>query len=181
LSKDRSKVILKEIQSLRRDLESRLDRLESASGVEASPGPSVEETEVSGLAPGAGPGKRVVPTPAAAAHSSAPLHVEGRGGGPKDVTVVVRPLVDLSLARVVESSLADTDGIDDVRLSALSGESAVIGASVRPGVSVVNALRQGLPVAFDVTEAEPHSVTIQLARPESEAESLASEHHGTEF
>jgi len=179
LSKDRSKEILREIQSLRKDMESRLERLEAVSSIDRASAPSVRQTEVSGLAPAPGPRKRVVPAPAVVKPAETPLHVDAPGGAPKAVTVVVRPLVDLSLARAVEASLADTDGIEHVRLSALSGDSAVIDASVRPGVSVVNALRRGLPVAFDVTGAEPHLVTIQLARPEADEQALTAEESET--
>ncbi len=176
MSKDRSKEILREIQSLRRDIEERLDRLEAASGKETKPGPSVQETEVSGAALPVRPKTPVVSVPPTASAQGTPLSVSGPGGSPRPFTVVVRPLVDLSLAKAVESSLSDADGIDQVRLRALSGDSAVIDASVSRGVSVVSALRRGLPVAFDVTEADEGSVSIELARPESDPdESQAGE------
>jgi hypothetical protein len=82
---------------------------------------------------------------------------------------VVRPLLDLSLARAVESSLSETAGIESARLTSLSGDSAVIDTMVSPGVSVISTLRQSLPVAFDVTDSSENSVTIELARPEAEA------------
>lgn len=105
------------------------------------------------------------------------MNVTAPGTAPKRVTVVVRPLVDLSLARAVEASLADADGIEGVRLRALSGDSAMIDASVKPGVSVISALRRSLPVAFDVTEAEEHSVTIEMATPESGEDSSDAREH----
>jgi len=148
-------------------MEERLELLEAASGVEAKPAPSVQETEVSGAAVPAKTKTPVVAPQTAAAVEAAPVNVTNPGSSPRPFTVVVRPLVDLSLARAVESSLSRADGIDQVRLRALSGDSAVIDASVSPGVSVVSALRRGLPVAFDVTEADEDSVSIELARPES--------------
>lgn len=148
-------------------MEERLGRLEAASGVGAKPAPSVQETEVSGAAVPAKSKTPVVSGKTAAAAEAAPVNLTNPGGAPRPFTVVVRPLVDLSLARAVESSLSGADGIDQVRLRALSGDSAVIDASVSPGVSVVSALRRGLPVAFDVTEADEDSVSIELARPES--------------
>jgi hypothetical protein len=174
-SKDRSKEILREIQSLRQDLETRLDRLEATSGAGVRPSPSVEETEVPEVTPPSAGKKKSVPTvpPVAAAPlaAAAPLHVTRPGSTPHDVSVVVRPLVDLSLARAVESSLGDGDGIDRVRLVSLSGDAAVISAAVQPGVSVVSTLRRDLQVAFDVTESSNDSVTIELARPETEPDS----------
>ncbi len=149
-------------------MESRLERLEAGSVAEMKPAPSVQETEVSGAALSARPRTPVVSGPTAAAAEVAPVNVSGPGGSARPFTVVVRPLVDLSLAKAVESSLSDAGGIDQVRLRALSGDSAVIDASVSSGVSVVSALRRGLPVAFDVTEADEHSVSIELARPETD-------------
>jgi hypothetical protein len=85
----------------------------------------------------------------------------------------VKPLVDVALARAIENSLADTDGIESARLASLSGDSAVIQALVAPGVSVVNTLRRRLPVAFDVTESSDYAISIELARADqTDSESL---------
>jgi hypothetical protein len=171
LSKDRSKDILREIKALREDLDARIGRLEDAVGLSDDEvvstdagvpvaGASVQETEVSesgGLAP-----PKVIST--APIPGTASLPAMGVAT-PRNLSVVVRPLLDLSLARAVESSLGDTDGIENVRLTSLSGDSAVIDAQVSPGVSVISALRQKLPFAFDVTDSTDSSVTIELARP----------------
>jgi hypothetical protein len=77
--------------------------------------------------------------------------------------LTVRPLVDVGLARAIEDSLSDTEGIESARLSSLSGDSAVIQALVSPGISVVNTLRRRLPVAFDVIESSDHAISIELA------------------
>lgn len=178
MSKDRSKEILREIQSLRQGLEARLDKLEATSGAGPRPSPSVEETEVPEVTPSSVGKKKSVPaSPTAAA---APLHVIQPGSTPHDVSVVVRPLVDLSIARAVESSLSDADGIDQVRLVSLSGDAAVISADVHPGVSVVSTLRRDLQVAFDVTESSSDSVMIELARPEAEQDSEVASEHGAD-
>ncbi len=155
-------------------MESRLDRLEAASGAGKKPAPSVQETEVSDVSVSATPKTPVVSGPAAGVAEAAPVNVPGPGGSPRPYTVVVRPLFDLSLAKAVESTLSDSDGIDQVRLRALSGDAAVIDASVAPRVSVVSALRRGLPVAFDVTESDESSVSIELARPESRPDAVES-------
>jgi hypothetical protein len=167
VSKDRSKDILREISSLRRDLERRLDqiekRLEDRSGSRATPGPAPSVSSFT------------VPSKAGAAidepADDGPVEilppVARRVAAPRNVTVLVRPLVDLSLARAVERSLAETDGVESARLSSLSGDSAVIEAVVGPGVSVVSSLRRSLPVAFDVTESSDHAISLELARPES--------------
>jgi hypothetical protein len=81
----------------------------------------------------------------------------------RNVTVLVRPLVELSLARAIESTLNDTPGVESARLSSISGDSAVIHAVVGQGTSVVASLRQNLPVAFDVIESSDHAISIELA------------------
>ncbi len=79
--------------------------------------------------------------------------------------MVVRPLRDLSLARVVESALADTDGVHSATLRELRGDSATIDVEADAGISLISSLRRKLPVAFDVTDSDEKSVTIALAQP----------------
>jgi len=79
--------------------------------------------------------------------------------------VVVRPLHDLSLARVVEDALANTEGVEEASLRELRGDSATIDTKVGDGVSLISSLRRKLPVAFDVTDSSSDSVTIALAQP----------------
>jgi hypothetical protein len=170
LSKDRSKDIRKEIKALRQEFGSRLERLEQAAGLsEPHPkkGASVQEIEV----PEAG-ARRATP----AAVPAAALSTGGHGTA-HSMQVVLSPLVDLSLARAVESSLKESDGVEDARLRSLSGDAAVIDAKVAPGVSVVSALRQKLPIAFDVTDSTSDSVTIRLARPADAAGSASATSH----
>jgi len=166
VSKDRSKEILREISSLRRDLERRLDQIElqvtagSPRSVVAKPTPSVSSTSL--------PSEKR-PSGAKRDRTSPEIlpPVAKRIAAPRNVTVLVRPLIDLSLARAVEACLTETDGVESARLSSLSGDSAVIEAVVGPGVSVVSSLRRTLPVAFDVTESSDHAISIELASPES--------------
>ncbi len=136
-------------------MESRLDRLEAASGLdrESPRGPAQSFRQRDGDIRGPTRGRAGdTRDPSSTAHVTDER--DRPGTAPKQVTVVVEPLVDLSLARAVETSALDADGIEEVRLRALSGDSAMIDASVKPGVSVISALRRSLPVAFDVTEAE---------------------------
>lgn len=79
--------------------------------------------------------------------------------------MVVRPLHDLSLARVVEDALANTEGVEAASLRELRGDSATIDTRVSEGVSLISSLRRKLPVAFDVTDSSRDSVTIALAQP----------------
>ena len=82
-----------------------------------------------------------------------------------DVKVIVSPLYDLSLARVVEDALANTEGVEKSALRELRGNSATIDTKVEDGVSLISSLRRKLPVAFDVVESSSDSVTIALAQP----------------
>jgi hypothetical protein len=166
LSKDRSKEILREINSLRRELEERLDAIEKRLG-NSNPradrvGPSAS---VSTLNFPAGSNQDPGSSGLAGSEDQPPVSWPSAAppGAPREVSLTVRPLVDVSLARAIENSLSDTDGIESARLSSLSGDSAVIQALVAPGVSVVNTLRRQLPVAFDVTESSDHAISIELA------------------
>lgn len=151
VAKDRSKEILKEIRSLKEELYGRLDAIESRIGA-ASPA-TTDSTGTDGSLPGV---PVAPPTPAAE-------NFELPTGG--DVRVIVRPLHDLSLARVVEDALANTEGVDQASLRELRGDSATIDAQVEDGVSLISSLRRKLPVAFDVTESSKDSITIALAQP----------------
>jgi hypothetical protein len=174
LSKDRSKEILREISSLRRDLEGRLDaieaRLDPPSGKPDPGGPAASVSTFSLPAePGSQQTRPAVHPPAhgeGAARSVWPA--AAASGAPREVTLTVRPLVDVELTRAIETSLADTEGIESARLASLSGDSAVIQALVAPGVSVVQTLRRRLPVAFDVTESSDNAISISLASPDED-------------
>lgn len=182
MSKDRSKEILREISSLKREIEGRLDAIEArldpsaadtkrsgpAASVSSFSFPSGPDLTPKGVdsSPGLGHGEQTSDTvwPEAAA-----------SGAPREVSLRVRPLVDVGVARAIESSLSETDGIESARLASLSGDSAVIQALVAPGVSVVNTLRRRLPVAFDVTESSDHAISIELATTDHDEPYLQTE------
>lgn len=166
MAKDRSKEILKEIRSLREELTARLDALESRVGASGPSGSGASFPD--STAPGASlPGIPVssANVPPALTDNDFELPTGG------DVRVIVRPLHDLSLARVVEDALANTDGVEEASLRELRGDSATIDTKVGEGVSLISSLRRKLPVAFDVTESSSDSVTIALAQPMGERES----------
>lgn len=167
VAKDRSKEILKEIRSLREDLTARLDALEARVGAAGLPGSGA--TLPDSTAPGASlPG---IPVGEASIPAATPTVTEFELPTGGDVRVVVRPLHDLSLARVVEDALANTEGVEEASLRELRGDSATIDTKVGDGVSLISSLRRKLPVAFDVTESSSDSVTIALAQPMGERES----------
>ncbi len=163
MAKDRSKEILKEIRKLREEMSARLDALEARGGGSPVPVPGSgleASTDPHGSLPG-------VPVNSSGIPISEPAPVaenfELPTGG--DVSVVVRPLHDLSLARVVEDALSNTEGVEEATLRELRGDSATIDTKVDEGVSLISSLRRKLPVAFDVTESSSDSVTITLAQP----------------
>lgn len=155
--KDRSKEILKEIRKLREELTGRLDALEARNGLRTD-----SDTRNSIQAPT----DTALPLPPGlgiAGHAQSHENFELPGSG--DVRVIVRPLYDLSLARVVEDALANTEGVEAASLRELRGDSATIDTRVSEGVSLISSLRRKLPVAFDVTDSSRDSVTIALAQP----------------
>ncbi|MCB8916150.1 MAG: hypothetical protein H6532_10005 [Thermoleophilales bacterium] len=163
MAKDRSKEILKEIRNLREELTARLDVIEARIG--AGPVPD-SAPMLSGSA------EQVLPLPGVPVDGSGvpaeePVTVSDNFELPTggEVRVIVRPLHDLSLARVVEDALANTEGVEEASLRELRGDSATIDTKVGDGVSLISSLRRKLPVAFDVTESSSDSVTIALAQP----------------
>ncbi|MCB0869620.1 MAG: hypothetical protein KDB52_02205 [Solirubrobacterales bacterium] len=163
VAKDRSKEILKEIRSLREELSARLDALEARSGGSSfsDPGSGFQASTLPGASlPGIPVNSSGIPvSDTVTTHENFELPTGG------DVRVIVRPLHDLSLARVVEDALANTDGVEEASLRELRGDSATIDTKVGEGVSLISSLRRKLPVAFDVTESSSDSVTIALAQP----------------
>lgn len=160
MAKDRSKEILKEIRNLREELSARLDALESRVGSR----PVSDSADPNSSLPGIPVNNYGIPAPVpAAAPAPSAENFELPTGG--DVRVIVRPLHDLSLARVVEDALANTEGVEEASLRELRGDSATIDTKVGEGVSLISSLRRKLPVAFDVTESSSDSVTIALAQP----------------
>lgn len=172
MAKDRSKQILREIRSLRKELSERLDQLEARAygpaSIESPAAPAASPASVSGNVSSADlQDGSVHPDERPAAESASPVPAAVPEG---KISVVVQPLHDLSLARVVEDALARTEGLSDVTLRELRGDSATIDTNVAEGVSLVTSLRRKLPVAFDVTESSSDSVTIALAQPTGERE-----------
>lgn len=150
MSKDRSKEILKEIKALRKEMSGRLDALEARIG--------------SGR-PGISPVSNSTPAvPSLQSKEKEPIKTFQHPTD-RDVSVIIQPLHDLSLARVVEQALAETEGVEKSTLRELRGDSAVIDTRVDDGVSLITSLRRKLPVAFDVTDSDKGSFTIALAQP----------------
>jgi hypothetical protein len=182
LAKDRQKEILREIREMRKDLEGRLDKIEAridsggrreAASVSPSSVPSLPAKAVRPPTPvRSEPVPAPAPTPPSDHGPGVPgvdrpsgLVPPSPGSRERDVSVIVQPLSDLSLARVVERALAETEGVESSSLRELSGDSAVIDTRVDEGVSLIGSLRRKLPVAFDVTESDQGSFTIALAQP----------------
>ncbi|MDQ2623202.1 MAG: hypothetical protein M3Y45_09225 [Actinomycetota bacterium] len=178
MAKDRTKEILKELKALRREMSSRLDALESrldAVAGSAEPEdravPHSSSDSVAASLPGIPPARHFSPPPevpaqAAGGVGSAETGAERfRAPSEGEVQVVVSPLRDLSLARVVETALAETEGVHKATLRELRGDSATIDVVADEGISLIGSLRRKLPVAFDVTDSDERSVTIALAQP----------------
>ena len=146
---------------MRRELSGRLDALEE----HLDPG-SKRSSPPNTRSPSPAPPLPVKP-PAAA--SGDPVTTAGfQLPTDRDIKVIIQPLHDLSMARIVEQALAETEGVESSNLRELRGDSATIDARVDEGVSLITSLRRKLPVAFDVTDSDKGSFTIALAQPVSE-------------
>lgn len=155
MAKTRKKDILREIRELRRELSGRLDALEEHFGV-----PSSSQSNPNNTSAPAAPSLPVEPSideKVTTAGFQMPTE--------RDIKVIIQPLHDLSMARIVEQALAETEGVESSNLRELRGDSATIDARVDEGVSLVTSLRRKLPVAFDVTGSDKGSFTIALAQP----------------
>ena len=154
MSKDSTKQILRELKKLRKELGGRLDHLES------------RIDDISG--PSTGTSQRFDSPPISQGLKSNGATSRQSFTGPteRDVTVKIQPLTDLGMARVVESALADTEGVENASLRELRGDSAIIDARVSDGVPLISSLRRKLPIAFDVTDSDRGSFTIALTQPE---------------
>ena len=155
MPKDRSKEILKEIRSLRSELTGRLDALEGPLGSTPRDPANVQSAPY-------------VPPPPDLPDPEDDRPSPGGFQMPTDrnISVVIQPLRDLSMARIVEQALADTEGVESSTLRELRGDSATIETRVDEGVSLITSLRRRLPVAFDVTASDKGSFTIALAQPQ---------------
>ncbi len=161
LAKTKKQDILREIRELRRELSGRLDALEEHL-YSGSKRPSPTDTRSPSPAP-------YLPVRPPAAASADPVTTAGfQLPTDRDIKVVIQPLLDLSMARIVEQALAETEGVESSNLRELRGDSATIDARVDEGVSLITSLRRKLPVAFDVTDSDKGSFTIALAQPVSE-------------
>jgi len=162
LAKTKKQDILREIRELRQELSGRLDAIEEQLNI--APKPS------------ASPGKSSTPpSPSLPVKPSGPPSAETitTNAGfqlptDRDIKVIIQPLHDLSMARIVEQALAETEGVESSNLRELRGDSATIDARVDEGVSLITSLRRKLPVAFDVTDSDKGSFTIALAQPVGE-------------
>ena len=158
VAKDRSKEILREIKALRKEMTGRLDALEARMGSGSRTGTPSPSTVPAPLLPLSDR------SPSSERRSDEEIR-SFQQPTDRDVSVIIQPLHDLSLARVVEQALAETDGVEKATLRELRGDSAVIDTRVDDGISLISSLRRKLPVAFDVTDSDKGSFTIALAQP----------------
>ncbi|HEY2716386.1 MAG TPA: hypothetical protein VGI73_09230 [Solirubrobacterales bacterium] len=142
--------ILEQLQALGNELRSRLDSIDRRlEALEQAGVPAPQLPEV-----GAG-----VANGHAQLDPAAPL---------RTVEVTIAPLHDVSRVRVVEAAFNAIDGVESTSLHTLTGDSAQLEVKAREGVSLIGGLRQTLRVAFDVSESDATSFTMELAHPGAE-------------
>ena len=101
MSKDSTKQILRELKKLRKELGGRLDHLES------------RIDDISGSSTGTSQRFDTPPISQGLKSNGATSRQSFTGPTERDVTVKIQPLTDLGMARVVESALADTEGVEN--------------------------------------------------------------------
>lgn len=94
---------------------------------------------------------------AAASHSPAPIRVKL-----ERVAVVVRPLPELAMAAMAETSLRDLPGVSEVVSSERVEDWARFTLEVAVGTDIVAEMRQAMPVRFTVVESGPEEIMIEL-------------------
>ena len=110
MSKDSTKQILRELKKLRKELGGRLDHLES------------RIDDISGSSTGTSQRFDSPPISQGLKSNGATSRQSFTGPTERDVTVKIQPLTDLGMARVVESALADTEGVENASLRELRGD-----------------------------------------------------------
>jgi hypothetical protein len=148
-----NQLILDELKALGNDLRGRIEgldkRLEALEGA-ADPSPSPPVLQELGATP------------------FQELGTAEQDGHPVDartVAVTISPLYDVSRVRVVETALAEIEGVESVLLLELHGDTAHLEVKVRGDVALIGGLRKTLQVAFDVSQSDASSFTIALAQP----------------
>jgi hypothetical protein len=76
--------------------------------------------------------------------------------------VVVRPLPELAMAAMAETSLRDLPGVSEVVSSERVDDWARFTLEVAEGSDLIAEMKQGMPVAFSVIETGPEEISIKL-------------------
>lgn len=76
--------------------------------------------------------------------------------------VVVRPLPELAMAAMAETSLRDLPGVSEVVSSERVDNWARFTLDVAVGTDLIAEMKQAMPVAFTVVEAGPEEISIKL-------------------
>ena len=78
------------------------------------------------------------------------------------VVVVVRPLPEIAMAAMAETSLRDLPGVSEVVSSERVEDWARFTLEVALGTDLIAEMKQAMPVVFTVVDAGPEEISIEL-------------------
>jgi len=76
--------------------------------------------------------------------------------------VVVRPLPEIAMAAMAETSLRDLPGVSEVVSSERVEDWARFTLEVALGTDLIAEMKQAMPVVFTVVDAGPEEISIEL-------------------
>ena len=79
-----------------------------------------------------------------------------------EMTVTVSPLPELAMAAVAETTLRGLPGVRQVKGVKREEDWAEFTLEVDPGTDLISQMKSAMPVAFEVTESSPESVSLNL-------------------
>ncbi len=81
---------------------------------------------------------------------------------PDRIAVVVKPLPEIAMAAMAETSLRDLPGVSEVVSSERVDDWARFTLEVKEGTDLIAEMRKSMPVLFDVVESGSDEISIHL-------------------
>lgn len=133
--------LYEELKSLNRRVEGLTAAVERLQSVESGPGG----------------GNAGTVKPAAPAPTPAPTRTSM-----ERTAIVVRPLPELAMAAMAETSLRDLPGVSEVLSSERFEDWARFTLDVAVGTDLIAEMKKAMPVRFTVIDADPEEISIEL-------------------
>ncbi|MGK2956624.1 MAG: hypothetical protein ACSLFI_13275 [Solirubrobacterales bacterium] len=105
----------------------------------------------------------VLPSAGRKASGSVPVPGDGNDGDEAlEVTVTVKPVPEIAMAAVAETTLRGLPGVRSVSGVRREGDWAKFDLEVSPDTDLVTEMREAMPVSFRVLEASSDAVSLDL-------------------